>query len=102
MRAGLSAALLWALESPPGNVSDAPLCTCELQRADQAIADLFVSIANQLAGLGEVLTGKQKPQVQTVTISETLSNLDLEDRFISLAGGTCKSPCVQYPQRKVG
>ncbi len=36
---------------------------CCAQRADQAIADLFTSIANQLAGIGEVITGKAEPQV---------------------------------------
>ena len=34
-----------------------------LQRADQALADFFTSIGNQIAGLFQVITGQKQAQV---------------------------------------
>ncbi len=42
---------------------DGPVVPVLAQRADQVIADVFTSIANELAGLVEVATGIQEPQV---------------------------------------
>ncbi|EIE19984.1 hypothetical protein COCSUDRAFT_67657 [Coccomyxa subellipsoidea C-169] len=64
------------------------------ERADQAIADLFVSIANQLAGLGEVLTGKQKPQVSinpTVLFNNGAANIST-----NLAGAAAAAVGINY------
>lgn len=66
---------------------------CVLQRADQAIADLFTSIANQLAGLGEAITGKVKPQVSinpTVLFNNGAANISTNLAGASAAVSTLK------------
>jgi hypothetical protein len=60
-----------------------PACS-RLQRADQAVADLFTSIANNLAGLVEVVTGQQKPQVSISPF--TLFNNGAANVSTNLAG----------------
>ena len=68
-----------------------------LQRADQAIADLFTSIANQLAGLGEAITGKVKPQVSinpTVLFNNGAANISTNLAGASAAVSTLKLCCA--------
>ncbi|CAL8466305.1 g5841 [Coccomyxa elongata] len=64
------------------------------ERADQAIADLFTSIANQLAGIGEVITGKAQPQVSISPFS--LLNEGAANISTNLAGAAAAAVGINY------
>ena len=80
-------------EWPALNTLTWPLCL--LQRADQAIADFFVSIENAIFGLADVITGKKQAQVSIAPPS--FFNNGAANISTSLAGISGQVCCLTVP-----